>query len=134
MIYRGLRGGSAHFLCRIYSLNGLPGSPPSGLFLSWSAVSACPAPSSSKGQSRSRWQHATGQTQWPEEAAAGESGLQAPGAGLADVGSPEAPPGFYWGTSLLQRTIQPLVENRNVAESLGHGAGDGSQSTKRAQK
>ena len=58
---------------------------------------------------------------WPDTMARGSSRrrkwLQAPGAGLADVGSPRLHPAFIGERSLLQRIIQPLVENRNVAES-----------------
>lgn len=65
-------------LQNLFPFNGLPGSPslwslPLLVGCLWACLCTL---SSSKGQSRSRWQHATGQTQWLEEAAAGESGLR----------------------------------------------------------
>ena len=134
MIYRGSGRDRSLPLCRIYfSLMGCQAPPPSSLFLCWSAASpACLCTlSSSKGQSRSRWQHATGQTQWLEGPAEGGKVASDSRRWPGRCGLPRLHLAFIGERSLLKRIIQPLVENRNVAHSAGHGAGMGVRPPKR---
>lgn len=98
-------GPRASPLQNLFPFNGLPCLPlPSNLFLSCLLTLLLLQGTVWV----SRRQNATGHTKWIKNKRSKRSGQegrkqpQTAGAGLADVGFPRLPPGFYWGEKLIK--------------------------------